>query len=254
MDLPLSFYIVAGIAIIVTGISKSGFAGGLGVMNVPLLSLFITPQLALAILVPILLAMDLFVVWHYRRTWNKAIVLAIIPGAIFGIILGTMTFQFMDGDFIKFAIGILSLTFVMQFFFTRKKSEDAKPLGRILPFILGSASGFAGFIAHAAGPPVKGLLLQQRLEKSEFVGTNGYFVFGVNIMKLFAYVGLGQMSLESMKVSLTLSPIILVGIGLGTYLHKIIDPKLFIKVVYVLLTVVGLKLLWDSVPNLSFAL
>lgn len=251
MELPISFYIVSAIAIIVTGISKSGFAGGLGVMTVPLMSLFIAPQFAVAIMMPILIVMDVIIVWHYRKTWNGAIVLMLVPGALFGIFMGAMTFQFMDANLIKFIIGALSLIFVARYILSLGKSNEPKKTGKALPFILGSISGFAAFIAHAGGPPIKGLLLQKNLEKSEFVGTNGMYIFFMNVLKIFIYSGMGQLTAESLKTSLALSPMLFVGIAVGTYLHKIVDPKLFIKLVHVFLFAAGLKLLWDSAPHIT---
>ncbi|WP_412562653.1 hypothetical protein [Thalassobius sp. MITS945101] len=59
--LPPLFFITAALCVLLTGISKSGFAGGLGVMSVPILSLFVAPQFAGAVLMPILLLMDLWI-------------------------------------------------------------------------------------------------------------------------------------------------------------------------------------------------
>lgn len=251
MDLPLSFYIISAIAITVTGISKSGFAGGLGVMNVPLLSLFVTPQFALAVMMPILIVMDVIIVWHYRKTWNGAIVMMLIPGAVFGLSLGAMTFQFMDANLIKFIIGLLALMFVLRYFLARSMKTEPGKTGRVIPFILATASGFSSFVAHAGGPPVKGILLQQKLEKSEFVGTNSVFILFMNAVKIVIYSGMGQLTAESLKTSLVLSPMLFVGIAAGTYLHKVINPQIFLKLVYVFLFIAGTKLLWDSIPNLG---
>ena len=40
------------IAVIITGISKSGFAGGLGMISVPLLLLVMNPFLAVSLMLP----------------------------------------------------------------------------------------------------------------------------------------------------------------------------------------------------------
>ena len=68
MDHTFAFYGVAAFSVLLTGLSKSGFGGGLGVMAVPMMSLFVTPQFAAAVMMPILLAMDVLIVWRYRRT------------------------------------------------------------------------------------------------------------------------------------------------------------------------------------------
>ena len=250
MELPLSFFFLSAVAITMTGISKSGFAGGLGVMNVPLMSLFISPQFALAIMMPILIVMDIIIVWHYRNSWDRSIVMMLIPGAVLGVIIGGLTFHFMDANLIKFAVGVISLILVVQFFFIARSQIVPKKSGKLIPFILGAVSGFAGFIAHAGGPPVKGFLIQQKPDKTEFVATNGAFVFFINMLKCVGYTILGNMTFESMKISLLLSPMLFIGIALGTYLHNLINPKVFTKFVYLLLSIAAFKLLWDSAPSI----
>ena len=72
------FYAVGIPAVLIAGVSKSGFGGGLGVMAVPLMALAVSPQAAAAIMLPILCLMDLANVWvchmrlrigfrHFRR-------------------------------------------------------------------------------------------------------------------------------------------------------------------------------------------
>lgn len=250
MELPLSFFILSAVAITITGISKSGFAGGLGVMNVPLMSLFISPQFALAIMMPILIVMDIIIFWHYRKSWDRSIVMMLIPGSVLGLAIGGLTFHFMDANLIKFVVGAISIILVVQFFLIAKSQSIPKKPGKLIPFLLGTVSGFAGFIAHAGGPPVKGFLIQQKPDKTEFVATNGAFVFFTNTLKCAGYTLLGNMTFESMKVSLLLSPMLFIGIGLGTYLHNLINPKVFTKFVYMLLAIAALKLLWDSAPSI----
>ncbi|WP_227269380.1 sulfite exporter TauE/SafE family protein [Roseobacter weihaiensis] len=246
MDLPVSFFLVAAFAVLVTGISKSGFGGGLGVMAVPLMSLYISPQLAVAVLMPILLAMDLLIVWQYRHRWSKPVVATLLPGAIAGLTLGAMVFQWMSADFIRLFVGVLALLLVAQFMLgPRHGSPRRKPRFSGV-FLLGSLSGFASFVAHAGGPPVKGFLLRQGMEKSVFVGTNTMFFFAMNATKSVAYSAMGQLTEESLSISLMLAPLVLVGVWGGTVLHRVISADLFVGIVYAFLFCAGLKLLWDG--------
>jgi len=52
------FFAVAIPAILITGLSKGGFLGGIGGLAVPLMSLVISPVQAAGIMLPILIAMD----------------------------------------------------------------------------------------------------------------------------------------------------------------------------------------------------
>lgn len=246
MDLTISFFLVASCAVLVTGISKSGFGGGLGVMSVPLMSLYIAPQLAVAILMPILLAMDLLIVWRYRHRWSRPVVAALLPGAAAGLFVGAVAFQWMSADLIRFCVGLLALFFVAQYVRGVGRVESAPAPSRPVVFLLGGLSGFASFVAHAGGPPVKGILLREGLEKSVFVGTNTMFFFALNATKSVAYSAMGQLTAESLRISLLLAPLLFVGIGLGLALHKTVSQAIFTRIVYIFLTMAGLKLLWDG--------
>ncbi len=248
MDYTIAFYIVAILAVLLTGLSKSGFGGGLGVMAVPMMSLFVAPQFAAAVMMPILLAMDILIVWRYRATWDRAIILGLLPAAIVGLVLGSLSFQYMDANTVKFFIGLLAAFFVLQFILPRRRRKTSAFTPKPIVFGLGVISGFSSFIAHAGGPPVKGYLLQQQLNKSWFVGTNTVFFFSLNFLKTLAYGAFGTLSVPSLQVSAQLAPVLLVGIVLGFSLHKYIDQRKFVMVVYGFLALTAIKLLYDSVP------
>lgn len=249
MELSVAFFVVTAGAVLITGISKSGFGGGLGVMSVPLMSLFIAPQFAAAILMPILLAMDIIIVWQYRARWNRKVVLMLLPGALLGLAVGAVTFQAMNADVIRFLVGLLAMFFVAHYVLRLRQLNTPGGTPAPVVFTLGAVSGFASFVAHAGGPPVKGFLLRQNLEKSVFVGTNTMFFFSMNAIKSVAYGAMGQLTADSLKISLLLSPVLVLGIGLGLLLHRFIDQVMFTKIVYGFLFLTGLKLLWDGAAS-----
>ncbi|MEO1798375.1 MAG: sulfite exporter TauE/SafE family protein [Pseudomonadota bacterium] len=246
MEHSVGFYVVAVVAILLTGVSKSGFGGGLGVMAVPLMSLFVTPQFAAAVMMPILLAMDLLIVWRYRASWDRRIILGLLPAALVGLILGSLSFQYMDANTVKFLVGLLAAVFVAQFLMSRGAGPEGRETPRPVVFALGALSGFSSFIAHAGGPPVKGYLLRQRLKKSWFVGTNTVFFFTLNFLKTLAYGAFGTLSVTSLQISAALSPVLLLGVVLGFRLHAVVDQAIFVRVVYGFLALTAAKLLYDS--------
>lgn len=244
----LEFYLVAAVAVVLTGISKSGFAGGLGILAVPMMSLFQTPQVAVTVMMPILLVMDCANIWKYRAAWSAPVVASLLPGALCGIALGAVSFQWMNPALLKLAIGVMAILFVVQFVLTRARQSAPRAVSPGIAFGLGALSGFASFVAHAGGPPVKGYLLSRQMEKSEFVGTNSFFFFAVNLVKMVSYAGLAQFSLETLKISALLVPFLVLGVLLGFQLHRSIGQSAFTRIAYVILAVAGTKLIWDAVP------
>ncbi len=242
------FYSACAVVIILTGISKSGFAGGLGVITIPVMSLFIAPQLAVAIILPILCVMDVANIWKYRNQWVLDYVMLLIPGALFGLVLGVITFRWVNADLLNITIGLLVLCFVVHYAVSKRLSQSmsSQHYNPTTRFLVGGLSGWASFVAHAGGPPIKGFLLSQHMDKSQFVATNSFFCFLINLLKIPPYFLLGQFSWQTLSMSVLLLPFVPVGVLIGFYLHRMVDQQRFTHIVYGLLLLAGLKLLWDG--------
>jgi len=243
------FYPLAVLAVLLVGISKSGFGGGLGVMAVPMMSLAIAPQKAAAILLPLLVVMDFFTVYHYRKNWDKRNLLVLLPSAVLGILLGSQVFRYLSDAIIRLMVGTLAVLFAAHFFTHFRLAETQKasiPKGAFW----GAIAGFTSFGVHAGGPPINIYLLPQKMPKSLFVGTTVIFFTLVNLIKIIPYALLGQLNPENLVVSLILAPLAPLGVWLGLVLHHRVNENLFYKLCYLFLGVTGIKLLWDGFTGL----
>ncbi len=240
------FIAAALFAVLITGISKSGLGGGLGQLSVPIMAVFISPVAAAAIMLPILCAIDLFNIWGYRKEFHRNNLLAVLPGAVIGISIGALTFSHLDDNAIRLMLGGLSLFFALTYFVQQAPVSSETRWGRLFGAVCGALAGFTSFVAHAGGGPVKMFLLPQRLDKRVFVGTNVYFFFIVNQVKIWPYLWLGQFSTDNLNTSLVLMPAVPLGVWIGWKLIKYIDAETFYKICYILLFVAGIKLIYDG--------
>ena len=245
------FYVVVIPAILLVGISKGGFGGGVGLIGTPMVALVTTPTRAAAILLPILCAMDIVGVIAYRRSWDPVNMRILVPGSFLGILLGTATFRFLDENLIRLLIGVLALAFVLRYWLARRRVVEPKAPDRRAGSFWAAVSGFTSFVAHAGGPPLSVYLLPQNMDKTLFVGTTVIYFAFVNYLKLVPYSLLGQFSGENLLTSLILSPLAPLGMWLGIWLHRRIDERLFYQSIYLMLAVVGLKLLYDGLASLT---
>src|SRR5213083_2925376 len=76
------FMAVAVIGVCLLGISKGGFLG-LGVMALPLMSLFVPPLQAAAIILPTAVAQDVLTLWAYWRNWSAWNLKIMLPSVLF---------------------------------------------------------------------------------------------------------------------------------------------------------------------------
>jgi len=244
------FYVVSTFAILIMGISKSGFGSGLGVLAVPIMSLLIPPTQAAAIMLPLLCVMDVFNVIHYRNKFDRTNLYILVPAAVVGIILGTFTFRYLSDAHIRILIGVLAVLFVLNYLIGRRNQVKQTGPSILRGGFWGTVTGFTSFGVHAGGPPVSVYLLPQRLDKTIFVGTTVVFFTIVNFIKLIPYYFLGQLNGNNLLVSLILAPLAPLGVWIGIKLHDRVNEKLFYNLAYFFLFITGIKLLYDGITTL----
>ena len=242
------FYTAAVPAVLLFGISKGGFGGGLGMLAVPLLALVISPVRAAAILLPVLCLMDLVSLWQYRQRWIWREIRILLPGSLFGILAGTLLFEYMSPSILRLIVGTIAVLFTVHYWIgnRRRTAETLPHFPPVIGVVSGTTAGFTSFIAHAGGPPVSMYLLRRPLNRTDFVATTVLFFAVVNYVKLVPYAWLGQLESGNLMTSFALAPLAPIGVMIGVYLHKRVSDRFFFAFVYVLLFLVGLRLIYDG--------
>ncbi len=176
MSPELLYYSCAVLAVVVAGLAKGGFAG-VGSLAMPIMALGVDPVRGAAILLPILIVQDAVGVWAYRRTWDGAILKAILPGAAVGIGLGYAFAAQVSETAVLGALGAISILFGLQRLWI-ERSKDSAVMPSNSPawvgFLFGIASGFTSQIAHAGSPPFQMWVLPKRLSRDMLVGTTAF--------------------------------------------------------------------------------
>lgn len=243
------FYAAAIPAILVTGISKGGFAGGLGVLAVPLMSLTIPPREVAGIMLPILCLMDVIGVWAYRRRYDPANLRILMPSAIIGNLVGTVTFTWFDDQAIKFMVGSIAVIFTLYYYLSKGSTRPPTPRNWWKGTFWGTVSGFTSFVSHTGGPPLSVYLLPQKIEKTLYAGTTVMYFAWINFTKLPAYWYLGQLNAPNLTMSAVLAPLAAAGTLLGVWLHGRINATLFYRIIYALVFLSGSKLVFDGLVS-----
>ncbi len=238
------FWLVAVLAVLITGISKSGFAGGIGVIAVPLLALHIDPLRAAAIMLPLLIFMDFLSIRYWWGKQRNEILLLLIPAATLGIGLGYLLYDVLNPQLIKLLLGVMSVVFALWGLLKGLSFAvaDMPWVGRLAGFV----AGLTSFVAHAGGPPVNFYLLPMKLSKEDFLATAVYFFAAINFIKLLPYAVLGQINTDNLLIALLLAPVAWIGVKLGLVIQKKISSELFVNLMFVLLLIIGLKLTYDG--------
>ena len=249
MSLPLiadpGFYAIAVPAVLLMGLAKSGFLGGFGSLAVPLMSLAIPVPQAAAIMLPLLLVMDavgLQQLWPQR---DRELLRLLLPAGLLGTVVGTVLFGVLSAKTVAAVVGGLTLLFLAQRLLFPPHA-DAPPPSKRLGFALGIASGFTSFVAHAGSPPISAYVLPLRLSPIRFTATMAVFFAAINLSKWIPYAWLGLISTRNLATSIALMPLAPLGVWLGVWLTRRIQPTWFYRLAYSGMFLTGVKLLWDG--------
>lgn len=243
---PAIFWPIAILALLILSIGKSGFGGGAGLLATPLIALTIPVTDAAALLLPLLIIMDMFSLYHYFGIFDRRTVRVLLPGAVVGIGLGWLFFtQFSENErALRIGIGLLSLAFVL-FQMSRAlimgKLEGIRLPDPIGTFI-GGVAGFTSTLVHAGGPPVNVYVLPQKLSRTLYVGTTVMVFTLINLLKLVPYTALGLLHIGNLTTIILLAPVCVLGVRLGIYLNGRVNESWFTWIVYTLLLLTGIQL------------
>lgn len=240
-----AFFALALPAALLIGLSKSGFASGIGSLATPMLALVVSVPQAAAIMLPILCAADVMGLWRLRRSPDRAVLRQLLPAGLAGIALGWASFGLLAAHVVAGIVGAVTLGF-LAWQLLRPPRADAPPPGPLRTALLAGFSGWTSFIAHAGGPPIAMALLPRRMEPLAFAGTTAVFFAAINFSKWLPYGLLGLLDLRNLATSLLLLPAAWAGVHLGVWATQRISPTWFYRLVWGGMALSGLKLLADG--------
>jgi uncharacterized membrane protein YfcA len=245
-DLSSAGWGVLGLAAFVVGFSKTGMPG-LGIMAIPLTALVLPAKASTGIVLPMLIAGDLFAVTIYRRQANWGLLAQLSPWAVIGIVIGYKLLSLVTDQQLRPLIGVLILTMIAVSLWRERYltgDEESRPHHWCFAVAMGLAAGIATMMANAAGPVMALYLLAMGLPKDEFVGTGAWFFFIINCVKVPFSGALGLINPDSLLLNLRLLPATLAGALLGMFVLKMIPQFLFARIVRVLVIVAAIMLLF----------
>ena len=242
------YYLCASIAVIITGLAKGGFAG-VGALAMPVMAIGIDPVGGAAILLPILLVQDIVSVWTFRHSFSREIVLVMVPGMALGVLLGYIYASALSEKSVLGALGLISIVFGVHRLWIERGTAVVLPSNspKWVGTLFGIASGFTSQIAHAGAPPFQMWVLPRHLSRDVLVGTTAISFAMVNWIKVPAYAALGQFTTHNLLATATLLPLAVASTFAGVALVRRIDPARFYTLIYILMVLLGTKLVIDAV-------
>lgn len=229
---------LTALAVLIIGLSKSGFGGGVGIVAVPLMAHALRVDRAVGVILPILIAADALATWQHRGTWSRRRIRDTVLGAMVGIAAGTAVLWFLQDSgrlvpALNGVVGATCLLFVaLQVWRMMGGRVPRVPDTTTAGVSAGALCGAVSTVSHSAGPIMSIYLLEHRLEKRVLVGTLVLFFLAVNVAKLPTYVGLGLIHGDTLLTSAIYLPFVPVGAWLGLWMHHRVPERPFVLVMY----------------------
>ena len=238
-------------AVYLTTFMKGAFGGGFAIVGIPLMALAVDPVMAGALLALVFCLSDLLALRYWRvSTWSKPDLAILIPGQILGVAAGFVVLSLANRHMIAIAIATLTLAFVASWFLGGGQVEQ-RPRNSAKGIAAGFFSGVGSMVAHSGGPPVAMYLLPLGLTKSVYAGTTFMFFVAGNYLKVGPWLLLIEPTPDWWRLLAISLPVIPLGVWSGWRLHEKLDQTQLYRACYALLTVVGIKLLWDGLSGLA---
>ena len=223
----LFWTVLIAIALMI-GVSKGGLPG-IGILAIIWLPMVMPARASTGMILPLLIAGDLFAVWSvgrhavWRHLWK------VLPCAVAGVLLGWLLLAHVNDRQLRPIIGGIILAMLALGAYRSHQTDAAEhiPEGWWFAVLMGLAGGIATMLANAAGPIMIIYLLAMRLPKTAFVGTTAWYFLLVNSFKVPFSMQLGLITADSLRINLLLLPVILAGNLLGLYLLQRIPEKAF---------------------------
>ena len=239
-------------AVVVIGIAKSGFGGGIGILAVPLMALALNPANAIGVMLPVLLAADILAVLQHRRHRSPHHLRLGLIGAVGGVFAGTAALWSFGElglltPLLNLTVGLMCIGLVaVQCFRLLGGAVPRVPDTTASGVTAGGLAGFVSTLAHSAGPIMSIYLLEHRVDKARLVGTLVLFFFLLNLMKLPTFLGLGLIDRHTLAASAVCLVLVPVGSLVGFWMHGRIRERPFVLVMYLGAAAAGGRMIYKA--------
>ncbi len=241
-----TFYLMAALVMALIGLSKGGLGGLLGATATPLMALVMPADQVIGLLLPLLMIADIFAVASHWRKWDWRLVVLLLPGALVGVVVGTVFIENAPTHTLRVIIGVITLLFTIYKLLEARLKLAGRYQGRDWHGLLaGTVAGFASSVAHTGGPPVSIYLLLQNLSPRVFVATTALFFAILNWMKVPFYAYAGLFHFNQLASILWLLPVLPLGVLAGRWLAVRINKVVFDRMITVLLAITALLLIFE---------
>ncbi|WP_411029256.1 sulfite exporter TauE/SafE family protein [Spongiimicrobium sp. 3-5] len=234
INITMVSWLMAFTAAFVIGVSKSGIKG-IAIIIVTLMALAFGAKRSTGLIVPMLIAGDIFAVTYYNRHTQWKYIVRFLPWMMLGVLIGVLIGKDLPEKTFKLGMAYIILGSVVMMYWWDRRPSKTVPTHWVFAGFMGVMAGITTMIGNLAGAFSNIFFLAMRLPKNQFIGTAAWLFLFINLFKLPFHIFVWEtITPETLVINLKLLPGIVLGLIAGVKLVKVIQEDFYRKMILVL--------------------
>ena len=216
--------LVALLSALLAGV-VSGLTGfGLALISTPLLLFVYDPRTVVVITAALSIFINFAVVWDSWRDAQRRVVVALLPPAFVGIVMGVEVLRVVNPLYIRLAVGVVVVFSALLLLRDIQLPGAETRWGTV---VAGWASGALSTSTGLAGPPIVLLLASRGLPKRVFRGSSALYFLVMSVAGLVVLFYRRLFDASDVPLMLALIPAAFLGKAIGTAMLKRTSERAF---------------------------
>lgn len=187
---------------------------------------------------------NMIIVWKERHSISAKVYVPLSMLVMIGIIPGALFLKVGDTGLIKVLFGIIVILIGIESFLRERqkvKKESSKTFLLLVGIVSGILCGLFG-----VGAFLVAYISRTTENQNQFRGNICVVFFVENTFRIILYSMTGILTFDIFKENLILYPFMIVGLGIGFLLSKVISEVMVKKIVIILLMISGVTLILNN--------
>lgn len=233
--------------ILLLGATVKGAMGiGMPLVSIPLLSLLVTPPLAIALLAAPILASNAMQIYETKPLGLsiKRMGLLLLVQTVSMVVTVRWTASISPAELNKWLGLSIFLTAALLMF--KPSFHIPAKMEPVCSVFVGLAAGFVGGVSSMTGPVVIAYLIALRMRREEFIGTISTVYLLTALPMYAAMLWFGRFGLGAILLSLLALPPMFLGMHFGKQLRQHLDEQRFRRILIGFLLAMAATLFFKS--------